>query len=120
MVLSINGEIFYTSKYTSSLLLDLVNNKQPNELSCTALRIDGNALNPVVGGFTTTYVKVDFSQVNDAVYGCNMLVAGKSITNSIVNLQFSTPYSASSWVLHAMYLYNSSLVFSGGNCEYVF
>jgi hypothetical protein len=77
---------------------------------------------PAVGGATSEYVKVDFSQVNDAVFGVNMLVSGRSITNSIVNLQFNTPayVSASSWTLHALYLYNSSLVFAGGNCEYVF
>ena len=122
--LSINGEIYYTSKYQSSLLLDLVNNKQPNQLATSYLYTTGASstavLTPQAGGSTSQYIKVDFSQVNDAVYGCNMLVAGRSITNSIVNLAFSTPYSSATWVLHAVYLYNSSLVFSGGNCEYVF
>jgi hypothetical protein len=56
-----------------------------------------------------------------------MLIGGKSITNSIVNLAFTVPTNAISslvdnagYVLHAMYVYNSSLVFAGGNCEYVF
>ena len=119
--LSINGEIYYTSKYKSSLLLDLVNNKQPNQLATTYLGLDaGGKLSPLTGGNTSEYIKVDFSQVNDAVYGCNMLVAGRSITNSIVNFAFSTPTSSPNYILHAVYLYNSSLVFSGGNCEYVF
>jgi len=124
--ISINGEIFYTNRGRASLLLDLVNNKQPNELSTTQYtpNIAGNLV-PVSGGATSQYLKCDFSQVNDAVFGVNMLVSGKSITNSIVNYQFSIPASATalptnSWVLHALYLYNSSLVFAGGNCEYVF
>ena len=123
-VLSINGEIFYTSKYKSSLLLDLANNKQPNQLATTALTSTSGALTVVPAGNTSDYLKCDFSQVNDAVFGVNMLVAGKSITNSIVNFQFTTPQSqpniTTGWVLNALYLYNSSLVFAGGNCEYVF
>ena len=124
--ISINGEIFYTNRGRASLLLDLVNNKQPNELSTTSYDANGlGYLVPHAGGTTSQYLKCDFSQVNDAVFGVNMLVSGKSITNSIVNYQFSIPARAvgapaNSWVLHALYLYNSSLVFAGGNCEYVF
>jgi hypothetical protein len=124
--ISINGEIFYTNRGKASLLLDLVNNKQPNELSTTVYNpnVAGNLV-PQSGGATSQYLKCDFSQVNDAVFGVNMLVSGKSITNSIVNYEFTIPANAtnlpsSSWVLHALYLYNSSLVFAGGNCEYVF
>jgi len=118
--LSINGEIYYRSKYNSSILLDLCNNKQPNQLATTYYSTTAGVINPAAGGFTSQYAKVDFSQVNDAVFGVNMLVAGRSITNSIVNYSFSVPYASQNWVLHAVYLYNSSLVFSGGNCEYVF
>jgi hypothetical protein len=132
ITLSINGEIFYTTIGKSSLLFDLVCNKQPNELSSTyySTLVNG-ATAPIVGGITSQYVKVDFSQCHEAVFGTNMLIGGKSITNSIVNLQFSVPQTPSNipavpvdynskWVLHAMYAYNSSLVFAGGNCEYVF
>lgn len=129
--LSINGEIFYTSQVSSQqLLLDLVSNKQPNQLSTTAWTVNGGgtAFIPVtsttstsLGTTTAQYVKIDFSQVNDAVFGVNMLVGGKSITNSIVNLiNVNVPDPTQTYTLHAVYLYNSSLVFSGGNCEYVF
>jgi hypothetical protein len=123
-ILSINGEIFYNAKYGSSLLLDLVNNKQPNELACTQIT-PGAALSFAAGGFDAQYVKVDFSQHTDPVTSSNLLVAGKSITNSIVNLQITTPpvggvVGGGPWTLHALYLYNSSLIFAGGNCEYSF
>jgi hypothetical protein len=118
--LSINGEIFYKSKYGSSLLIDLVNNKQPNRLATAPLTIAGGDLVPVTGGFTSQYVKVDFSQHNDPITENSMLVAGKTITNSVVNLQLSVPDNTANWTLHAMYLYNSSLVFASGNAEYVF
>jgi hypothetical protein len=103
---------------------NIANNKQPNQLATTALTSTAGALTIVPAGNTSDYLKCDFSQVNDAVFGVNMLVAGKSITNSIVNFSFKTPQSQPSittgWVLNALYLYNSSLVFAGGNCEYVF
>ncbi len=118
--LSINGEIFYVSKYNSSLLIDLVNNKQPTRLACAPLQISGGELVPVSGGFTSQYVKVDFSQHNDPITENSMLVAGKTITNSIVNLRLATPNDNDGWVLHAVYLYNSSLVFANGGCEYTF
>jgi hypothetical protein len=117
ITLSINGEIFYTSVDKSSMLTDLVNNKQPNQLGISTLANTGSF---VTGAATAEYSKCDFSQVNDAVYGVNMLVGGKSITNSIVNYKFDVPDSSKTWTLHALYLYNSSLVFSSGNCEYVF
>lgn len=119
--LSINGEIFYVSKFGSSLLIDLVNNKQPTRLACAPIGKSAGALVPVTGGQTASYCKVDFSQHNDPITENSMLVAGKTITNSVVNLRFNVPDpTKSGWILHAVYLYNSSLVFANGNCEYTF
>lgn len=120
--LSINGEIFDVSIGGSSQLLNLVNNKQSSEIAMTQyiLNPTTNALVPAVGGFTATYLKVDFSQHSDPVTSSNLLVAGKSITNSIVNFQCDTPDGQTGWRLYWVSLYNSSLVFSQGNCEYSF
>jgi hypothetical protein len=120
--LSINGEIFDVSIGGSSQILNLVNNKQASELAMTQYALipaSGN-LAPVAGGFTATYLKVDFSQHSDPVTSSNLLVAGKSITNSIVNFQCDTPDGLTGWRLYWVSLYNSSLVFSMGNCEYSF
>jgi len=118
--LSINGEIFDVSIGGSSQLLNLVNNKQASELAMTQYQIVTGNLAPVAGGFTATYLKVDFSQHSDPVTSSNLLVAGKSITNSIVNFQCDTPDGGDGWRLYWISLYNSSLVFSQGNCEYSF
>ena len=120
--LSINGEIFDVSIGGSSQILNLVNNKQSSEIAMTqyGLNATTNALVPAVGGFTATYLKVDFSQHSDPVTSSNLLVAGKSITNSIVNFQCDTPDGQTGWRLFWVSLYNSSLVFSQGNCEYSF
>ena len=42
------------------------------------------------------------------------------ITNGIVNLQVTTPSAQSDWVLNVSYLYNTTLLFSQGTCDYVF
>ncbi len=42
------------------------------------------------------------------------------ITNGIVNLQVQTPSAQSDWVLNVSYLYNTTLLFSQGTCDYVF
>jgi hypothetical protein len=120
--LSINGEIFDVSIGGSSQILNLVNNKQASELAMTQYQLIPvtNGLTPVAGGFTATYLKVDFSQHSDPVTSSNLLVAGKSITNSIVNFQCDTPDGQTGWRLYWVSLYNSSLVFSQGNCEYSF
>jgi hypothetical protein len=120
--LSINGEIYYVSKWGSSLLIDLVNNKQPNRLATAPVQLNsgGTALQFVSGGFTSQYIKVDFSQHNDPITENSLLVAGRTISNSIVNLSFTVPSTGSGWLLKAVYLYNSSLVFAGGNCEFTF
>jgi hypothetical protein len=119
--LSINGEIFDVSVGGSSQLLNLVNNKQASELAETQYTLVDGVLTPVIGGFTATYLKVDFSQHSDPVTSSNLLVGGKSITNSIVNFQFQCPYKAgASWRLNWISLYNSSLIFSQGNCEFSF
>lgn len=119
--LSINGEIFDVSVGGSSQLLNLVNNKQASALTETQMSLVGGVLTPVSGGFNATYLKVDFSQHSDPVTSSNLLVAGKSITNSIVNFQFGCPAKAgASWRLNWVSFYNSSLVFSQGNCEYSF
>jgi len=120
--LSINGEIFDVSIGGSSQLLNLVNNKQASELAMTQYQLVAATgdLAPVAGGFTATYLKVDFSQHSDPVTSSNLLVAGKSITNSIVNFRCDTPDGLTGWRLYWVSLYNSSLVFSMGNCEYSF
>jgi hypothetical protein len=51
-----------------------------------------------------------------------ILVHGKPITNGIVNLNnIVIPYQSSSgWTMHVSYVYNATLLFSQGTCDYVF
>jgi hypothetical protein len=50
----------------------------------------------------------------------NVLVSGKAVTNGIINLQVAPPFAGDDWVLNLVYVYNSTLLFSKGTCDYVF
>ena len=66
------------------------------------------------------WVELPFAQTfvdEDAHY---MLVHGKPITNGIVNLNITTPTASGNWQLNVSYIYNSTLLFSQGTCDYVF
>ncbi len=43
-----------------------------------------------------------------------------TILNAVVNLQFRAPAASTAYVMHAMYLYNASLLCSRGSAEYIF
>ena len=42
------------------------------------------------------------------------------ILNAVVQFQFRAPAANTAFVLHAMYLYNASLLCSRGSAEYIF
>jgi hypothetical protein len=50
----------------------------------------------------------------------NVLVGGKAVTNGIINLAVIPPTAGDDWVLNLIYVYNSTLLFSKGTCDYVF
>jgi hypothetical protein len=66
------------------------------------------------------YVELPFAQTLEGEGSMNTLVHGKPITNGIVNLQITCPSAQTDWVLNVSYVYNSTLLFSSGTCDYVF
>lgn len=70
----------------------------------------------------SAWLSLPFAQTlvdEDAHY---ILVHGRPITNGIINLNnIVIPYiSASGWTMHVSYVYNTTLLFSQGTCDYVF
>jgi hypothetical protein len=105
-------------------LYNLLNgNKAPAvDVTSTGNAANGYGTGSVAAGTTTLskWVELPFAQTfvdEDAHY---MLVHGKPITNGIVNLNITTPTAASTWQLNVSYIYNSTLLFSQGTCDYVF
>jgi hypothetical protein len=112
------GDVYARYENGSSFLWNLVNgNKVP--------RVDQNF--QTVNGATITntpstsyWVELPFAQTFEGEGDMNTLVHGKPITNGIVNLDITAPFSASDWVLNVSYIYNATLLFSQGTCDYVF
>jgi hypothetical protein len=114
--LTYNGEIFYRADSAASQIWTLVTDTKEAGVNTFAQNNAGawtvNALAP--------YTDIPFAQVNVPYDKEVKLVHGKPILNAVVNLSFTVPSAAADWTLHAVYLYNSSLLCSRGGAEYVF
>jgi hypothetical protein len=66
------------------------------------------------------YVRLDLAQVSIPSERESVLVHGKPVLNAVVQVQFRAPAASTAYILHAMYLYNASLLCSRGSAEYVF
>lgn len=113
--LTYNGEIFFKTDSAASNIWNLIcDTKEPGVNTVTQ---DG------AGGWSpylSTYVDIPFAQVNIPYDKEIKLLHGKPIMNAVVNLTFSVPTNAADYTLHAVYLYNASLLCSRGSSEYVF
>ena len=126
VVLTYNGEIFFTSNGGVAQMWNLIEDKKLPGFDITNI-------NPATGAPAASsdkvakWVDVKFSQVDiprDRMYD---LISGKPILNAVVQLSCVLPSlptvagaAASSWTLHALYLYNASLLCSRGTTDYVF
>jgi len=113
------GDIYARYEFGSSPLWNLINgNKAP--------AWDNNVVaDSGTGSFTASplmsqWVELPFAQTLVDEDAHNILVHGKPITNGIVNLLVTPPSSRSDWVLNVSYIYNTTLLFSQGTCDYVF
>lgn len=114
--LTYNGEIFYQTKSAESQIWNLITDTKEAGANIVVPPSPGAAPTDSV---LTTWVDVPFAQVNVPYDKEVKLVHGKPILNAVVQLQFTTPDS-SAYTLHAVYLYNASLLFSRGSSEYIF
>jgi len=115
--LTYNGEVFGRYDGSCGQLWNLVCDSKSQSVSWAA------ALSSSAPGASVTTVSqwldFPFSQVSLPYDKETKLLHGKPILNAVVNLQLTTP-TASAYTLHAMYLYNASLLCSRGSAEYIF
>lgn len=115
VILTYNGEIFFQSNDQAALLWNAVGDEK-GSLVNTFLTNNDSSVTAVVA----PWIEVPFAQINVAWDREMKLVHGKPILNAVVNLSFSCPDAVASYTLHAVYLYNSSLLCSRGSAEYIF
>ena len=117
-----NGEIFTRFDYLSGPLWNIVNDQKASQVNMT-LPLPSN-LAP--GATAVTWLECPFSQTNVPFDKEMKLVHGKPVLNAVVQVIITPPqsgaagYDATGYVLHAMYVYNASLLCSRGSAEYIF
>ena len=112
--LQYNGEVFNRFDSGSFAMWNAVEDQKLSTVNNYTVFTNGAA---GVTQATSVYVKCDFSQVSVPSERESVLVHGKPILNSIVTFQFTTSVAG---ILHAMYIYNASLLCSRGSAEYIF
>jgi len=116
VTLTYNGEIFSRFDSGSAQLWALSADEKSSSYS-NVVQTTGSVANSTQVSY---WVECPFAQVCVPYDKEMKLVHGKPILNAVVNLQFRAPAASTSYVLHAMYLYNSSLLCSRGSAEYIF
>jgi len=117
VTLTYNGEIFSRFDVGSAALWNLSCDEKTQTLTNVAVQAAGSV---VQGTTSTPWVDCPFAQVCVPYDKEMKLIHGKPILNAVVNLQFQAPLASTAYVLHAMYLYNASLLCSRGSAEYIF
>jgi hypothetical protein len=122
--LSVNGLVYYTSSGNSSQLINLVERKCASQASTTALTwVSAAAPNGqyyTATGASAYWVWIPFAQGVEVLRNNSELSNGLGIANSVVNLTVDTGLPNTAVTLYASYLYNATLLCSGGSADYVF
>ena len=116
VTLTYNGEIFTRFDSGSSQLWGIVGDEKQQAYNNIVQTVGSVATSTAV----SYWVDCPFSQINMPFDRQMKLFHGKPILNAVVNLQFRCPAASTSYILHAMYLYNASLLCSRGSSEYIF
>ena len=116
VVLTYNGEIFSRFDSGSAQLWNLLGDQKAAYVNVTSPNYGSTG----VVTAPSYWVECPFAQINMAIGRDSALVHGKPILNAVVNLTFDVPALSTSYVLHAQYLYNASLLCSRGSSEYIF
>ena len=117
VTLTYNGEIFSRFDAGSGQLWNLISDEKASIVN--TVQATAGAAAGTTAPFVSYWLDCPFAQVNVPYDKEMKLVHGKPILNAVVNLSFTCP-DASNYTLHAMYLYNASLLCSRGSAEYIF
>ena len=115
------GEVFQRFNDGSSPMWNLINGREATRANTVSLVAQAGPAT----GFTASadeqyWVELDFAQTHIEESTTNVLVYGKAITNGQVNINVLPPTPGTDWILHIVPVYNSTLVFSKGTCDYAF
>ena len=115
------GEVYADFSANSGQLWNLLNGRIPAQVNDVKMANAGGVIT-ITTPSADKWTILPFAQCYDSPTAHSMYVAGKNITNGIINLSFSIPPDAvtSPYTLHVSYVYRSVLTFSQGSADYVF
>ena len=119
VIMTYAGDIYARYEFASSPLWNLINGDKAPAWD-NVLTTDAGGAVLAQSSVLNQWVELPFAQTHLDEDSHNILSHGRPITNGIVNLQLQTPSAQSDWVLNVSYLYNATLLFSQGTCDYVF
>jgi len=116
------GDVYARYDNGVGQLFNLINGNKASAFDSSLIAIAAGAVTSPPTSVLSQWLELPFAQSlvdEDAHY---ILIHGKPITNGIVNLNnlVIPSVSASGWTMHISYIYNSTLLFSQGTCDYVF
>ena len=117
--LSVNGLVYFTSQGYSSQLIDLVERKTATAASTTSLTWNSGSQAYTVAPASSSWLWIPFAQGTEVLRDDSVLSNGLGIANSVVNLSIDFATGVEMTVF-ASYLYNCTILASGGSCDYVF
>ncbi len=118
--LSVNGLVYFRASNNSSQIWDIVERKTACNYNSTSLAWDVASQAYLPTAMAGYFVWIPFAQGTEVLRDHSMLSNGLGIANSVVNLTVDTGLPNTACTLYASYLYNATILASGGSCDYVF
>ena len=136
MVVTYAGDQYARYDNGMSQLWNLINGRLVPQAALSVNQTSGGSI--VNQPSVTQWAVLPFAQPYEPETYHTALMAGKEITNGIVQLQYTIPFApdaysgptggaiaaggsiSGNWTLHFSYVYNSVLVFSQGTCDFAF
>ena len=118
------GDVYARYENYSAELFSLINGNKVPAVDNLGITVGAP---PTASAVLSVWNELPFAQTNVDEDSHYTLVHGKPITNGIVNLSIlfdpslaPSPSGSDHWRLHVSYIYNATLLFSQGTCDYVF
>lgn len=112
------GDVYAKFDAGSGELWNLINSRKTPKVANVDASFAGGAY--TFSASDSKWLVLPFAQAFDDVTAHSTYLAGKEITNGIIQLQLTTPTAAADWVLNVAPIYNSVIVFSQGTCDLSF
>lgn len=116
------GDIYARYNNGVGQLFNLINSNKSSAFDSVSINVAGGAVVNPPNAFLAQWLELPFAQPlcdEDAHF---ILLHGKAITNGIINLNnlVIPAVSTTGWTLNVSYVYNCTILFSQGSCDYVF